>query len=206
MAIALPDLHADKVDGLMICGSIKAKDKSLRKWAASHERDWYICYFGKKSNRLFCRVTFDKYKDRIHFHTDLATKDWFSSGKVPEETEDGPEFEKLVAPTFNLEMTADVSLDFRAKRGAWPSIMALTQKLSVERDGLTIKMTGGTLSVEGAPVNAIFWAIDPKDDTQARVSMRGAITLTMSENYIQDFYQSMKAYSDTFFEKEKTNA
>jgi hypothetical protein len=68
--------------------------------------------------------------------------------------------------------------------------------------GVTINMTGGKLSVRGAPIHTIRWGISPGDKDEAWVSLEGTRRFTIEESYLEDAWNLIGAAFSAFIQKE----
>jgi hypothetical protein len=200
MSLTIPNLYEAGVHALTICGDIETDDKNLHQWAVSHEANYYDYLFRLNDNELFCRVSIDDHEDSIHFHTEWFTDEWSPKG-FPKPSENAPSLDDLVQPARGLTWDVDVFIYFPALSETWPSIMAATTRLAIKRDNLVVTMTGGTLSVDGAPLTKINWQIDPDDGDRALVSMKGVAAIKLADSYFQECLEFITSYAHTFFEK-----
>jgi hypothetical protein len=72
----------------------------------------------------------------------------------------------------------------------------------VTKDGVSMKMTGGTLSVEGAPVSLITWSFSEKLK-RTLISMKGSTTIAFTDSYFEECFNLMMSNVRTFLARKK---
>jgi hypothetical protein len=208
MSIIIPELYAAEIEGLLTCGEIKTKNKALLKWAKEHDKQWYVYHQKTTSGLIVTRVSLDvhhtKNSDRIHFHIDIVTKEWFISG-VPSPSKHVPDIDDLLAPFVDQDVVVDVMINFPIDLANAPPIVTITQEFYVKDGDVSMKMTGGTLTVEGSPVSKVQWQ-SSKDNKRVFVSISGSTTLKFSTSYFDECLQLVSSYASTFLQKAEIRA
>jgi len=206
MTISVPDLCDGDVRLLSTCGVIRTKDKALHKVAADHSETWHTYHVSKPSGTILVRVSLDSEKDYIHFHIEIATKDWFPKGKVPKPSKEAKPLNELLAPFQGQSVEVEFAAEFQVSVDRLPAFVHAVQGFSITQDGVSVKMTGGLLSVEGAPISRIQWFTKEESKQHLAVVMMGSAVLLFANTYFIDCLRRVTSYSDTFIKKEPTDA
>jgi hypothetical protein len=208
MPVDIPDLYAAHADLLTTCGTIATKSKKLHKWASDHDQEYYYYHHGTANGDLAVRVSLDSNKNKgtIHFHIDIYGKSCFPAGQLPEPSQNAPTFEDLLAPFLGHTVDVTVFIDFFLALSRAPSFISVIAKQAVSKDNVSIRMTGGVLSLEGAPVETIRWSVDRKDEKRVLISLIGHTLLKYSDAYFKECFQLIMSFARTLLELEDTNA
>jgi hypothetical protein len=209
MPVEIPDLYSVDVAALTTCGEITTKNKRLHKWASDHDAHYYYYRHPTAGGDLAVRVSLDSSKDKeqIHFHVDILSKDWFVNDQLPPASEDVPPLEDLLAPFRGQTIEIDVSMDLPVALSQVPSAIAVVANQAAREDKITLRMTGGVVSVDGAPsVDTIRWTVDPNDDKRVFISLSGKATAKFSDTYFRECFILMLTYVNTFFRLGGTHA
>jgi hypothetical protein len=186
---------------LTACGMLHTKQKSLHKWAEQHSKQWYRYSLRTKGSPLYYRVSLDPSKDRIHVHIEVVTKEVFKKASLPKASSDVIDSDALMNPFAGQEIEVNIGADMLVDPQRLPPIILMTNRMSATKDGVSMKMTGGHLSIEGAPISSIAWSIR-KDERRSLIRMEGETKLTISENYLENCRQFVTTFANTFLEKE----
>jgi hypothetical protein len=203
MEMVVPDLKSSGFEYLVACGRIRTPDTEICKWVKRHSERYYYYQFKVQSGLVYCRVDMDLIKDYLHLHIEAGTREAFK--KTPTLRKSEIAIDHLLRPFLNWKITALVTGQFNVPVDRLPPIIHVTRNLAVEKAGVAMKMTGGTLSVDGAPISSIEWSMPDDGDADAHVFMQGRTALKMSTAYLEDCRQFVSSYSDTFLERKTNN-
>lgn len=204
MAVEIPTLVSYGLISLSACGDFRTRSKLLRNWAKENEKEYLFGVLKDSSgSNVFARVSIDNLKDHIHVHVDLATDSYFGDGDKPKATPSF-KFEDFFTPLMGQKLEVDVWGDFVVSQKDLPESILIMQKVSETKDSIRVRMVGGTLAVEGAPINTISWRF--KDETgDAIVRMKGSGLFEFSTSYFKDCRTFLTSFAESFLERSGSN-
>ncbi len=175
MSLILPDFKGRKCLELACCGflppekagkpreDVQAKKTSMTARYTKSGREIYM--------RLFLPFPWEKSPGgRIHVHLVLAPKEWFT--KKPPKVNCKPEdIFAVISPFVAEKIDVHLTGKFRVPTAELPSFIRSTSVETVV-NGIQVRLTGGTLSVDGLPIRSITWELARGSDLRPSRLMR----------------------------------
>ena len=189
MPIILPDLTTSGLLRLGVCGRIVEPDKSLAKWL--EERRSLICTYTLSHKKYFARVITGGVKG--HFHVESASSTFFP--RQPNTNAQRKDWDVTTDKVIGAQVIArirswfEVPLTSLAQNGV---IRTLSQPTSAA--GASLKLTAGTLTLSGSPIDRVEWEL--RDKQRIRVAIDSVRTVTIDENYLVEMQKWSRALFD----------
>jgi hypothetical protein len=152
VAIRLPDLTTSGCKVLIVCGRTEdretvSKMKRLKSLAAMYRT-------GGHSTQI--RIVFETEGTYGHVHIELVSREFWGKADDPKPVSKLSEVQAALKVLEDVILNADVDGYFTVPIADLPPIIrSATEEVKV-RD-VSIKMTSGTLTVRGAPIERIEW-------------------------------------------------
>ncbi len=198
MTIAMPKLAAAHASSLMVCGIAVSTNDEFAKVIDSHKKRWAYYNAASDDGVFYLRLGLDKSPKGFHLHVDVETEESFGGEKPPEPSKNVRSFDELLSVFAGERLRTIISASFTCPMSETPGIIKITQKISANKDGVTLKMTSGTFSVEGSPIGKIAWSVKPET---VRIEMSSRMELTVSDNYLQEALDFISKYYSAFIAK-----
>lgn len=184
MNFALPEIEKAGCQSFTACGRVVTRDKSLSKFF-SGKRPLIGSVKHGRSHR-FIRLCFG---EAGHLHLDIATPAYFQARWKPKPTHTWPHIQGLLGrfmgQKIQVRAVGVFSLPFEKLPGS-----SLIRMLSVESKSpkVSMKLTGGTFSVSGAPIQRLTWSLED-DGKGIEVRLRSTVKATVNETYLVDLFR-----------------
>jgi hypothetical protein len=196
MELRLPNLKGTSCRLLVMCGRIETKEKRIIAWLKAHKK--MIAKTKIDGEPVSIRLLCSDAQPENHFHLDIATAEVFEGKKLPKPTHKMAEIRKELDEVEELEVRTDVEGVFGVPVGDLPSIIQATL-FETKVGEVTIKMTGGRLSVEGAPIQTINWSV-PKGKKDATVILEGKMACKITASYLEDSWSLIRSAFTAFIQ------
>jgi hypothetical protein len=186
MGIELPRLEKTACKLLTACGRIQNPAGQLLKVMKRHHK--LVARYRAGGVGAYVRVMLCG-KSGDHLHIDCALEEFFRQGesmKPPKATHPKSKVLRLLQEAVGSRIDVLVSgvflldLENLPQRGFIRSLMA-TQGST----GLTMKLTGGNLSITGAPITNIRWSLK-QDQSHVLVDLKGRRSVQVEGCYLQE--------------------
>ena len=185
MPFALPEIESTDCQSFTACGRVITRNKSLSK-LFSGTRPLIASVKHGRSQR-FVRVCFDK---GGHLHLDVATPAYFGSRWKPKPTHAWPRIEdllnRLIGQKIQVRALGVFSVPF--KKLPESSLVRMLSVVESKSTKVSMKLTGGTFSVIGAPIQRITWSLED-GGKGIEVRLRSTLKATVSETYLVDLFR-----------------
>lgn len=198
MSFVLPDFTDHKCLEVSCCGFIAreefpeglsevvpAERNMIARYASLSGQNAYV--------RLICPFPWELEEDggRVHIHLVVARPE--ATKKHPKTNCEAPEIVAKLSRFLGMEANVYLKGKFELPGTDLPSVIRL---LSVETTvkGLRVRFTGGSLSVQGAPIDTISWKLPEKGGT-GTVTLEAKKRLTLEEGYL---VKALGILEDTF--------
>jgi hypothetical protein len=121
-----------------------------------------------------------------HLHVDCALEEFFGKKKTPKTTCAKGRVLTLLETCAGSTIDATVIAVFVVGMAKLPD-QGLIRSLSAETGSanLRVRLTGGTLSVAGAPIRRITWSLR-KEGSSVSIQIEGNRVIRVGENYLQE--------------------
>lgn len=166
---------------LCVCGQLATDEREIIEWLRS-QKSLEARY--QRLGRTGYVLVMCGGKHGNHLHIDVASRDYFV-GRLPSA------IDKIGQVREALDRVAGYDINLRA-RGTYfispdklpPFIQtAISEATSVQ--DVSIRTTGGILSVTGAPINTIRWWLQ-KDGANVRVDLEARMKATLDREYLEN--------------------
>jgi hypothetical protein len=182
MSLRLPALTDKRCLLLAFCGSVVSEGNNPIE-ELSREKQMTARYT-KAGRTVFFRLWVGAEHPRNHVDVAIAPRELFGRGQAPKVTHKIEEIQAAVAFLAGRPIQVDARGWFQVPQEELPSLIQSTL-IQTEADEVQIRMSGGTLSVRGAPIHTIAWFI-PSEGQPAQVTLEARTTMDFTESYLED--------------------
>jgi hypothetical protein len=204
MELQIPNFEKASLVNLSACGEIRPGNKGLEDWVIKHEKSW-LFYHLPKPRGTVCRLGVDRFRDHLHLHLDVSTRQFFRRGKPPRPSRNAPDLGEVLTPFIGEEIQVLVSGDYSFPLAKAPPFGRTFEDVSFRQAEIGMKMTRATFSVKGLPIDTVVWEIDEKRGKN-NVTTRGRTKVEFSGKYLLDCYDFINHASAWFITKTESNA
>jgi hypothetical protein len=182
MTIVLPEL--EKAGCLEFTACSQVLDKAVLQRFSDKASQVAVARCGRL--KRFVRLGVSK---GGHLHLDVATPAYFAGGQLPKPTHSWAQIQGRLSPFQEERIRVRTVGLFSVPLDRLPE-SGLIKLLSLESKtpAVSIKLTGGTLSVTGAPIQRISWTVG-KNAKQIEVRLQTTQNGTVSEMFLTDLFK-----------------
>ncbi|MBI3852394.1 MAG: hypothetical protein HY298_19230 [Verrucomicrobia bacterium] len=194
MPLKLPSFRKSRCQMLTACGEIvDAADFSIERLV---KKKTLSASYKAADERASIRI-FSGGKKGNHLHIDIATPAFFG-GKVPKATHKRSDIDAILNQVIGMKVNVGVRGMFVAPVESLPAD-GVIRSLSVQKTSgkVGLKMTGGTVSVEGAPIRKMEWSLI-QNGKRVRVAVWADKSQLIHEDYLVDLLKWIESTFDTF--------
>ena len=183
-AVNLPLFVNTRCKSLTLCGLVRSKDKRAVELLGKSQK--MIASYRVEAGRAYATLI-TRERPGLRLHLDFATQDVFPRSRAPKPTHTKNDILRFLDAVVGSEAEVDVfgrflvSVDELPEQGLIRSLSAL----EVKRDGVGMRLTGGTLSISGAPVGRIRWSI-LSGGKEATVEVQAEKSVIIKEGYLEE--------------------
>ena len=165
---------------LSVCGQLATDEREIIDWLRTQEN--LEARYQRSGRTGYVRVMCGG-KHGNHLHIDGARRDYFA-GRPPSTTH------KIGQVREALDRVAGYDISPRAKgtyfigRDKLPPFIQTTISEVTSVQDVSIRTTGGILSVTGAPIDTIRWWLQ-KDEANVRVGLEARMKATLDGEYLE---------------------
>lgn len=195
MSLHLPDFANRECLELSVCGFIPADqaDSACENPIALESTP--VTKYVKSGKEVFVRLDlpFPRAKElggRGHVHFVLAAADWFQD-RPPRTNSQPEEVLALVGAFLGMQMDVRLTGVFRVPIDSLPPFIRYTATEMAFGD-VQLRMTAGTISVRGAPIESISWELPTKGDL-VDVILEAKTCLKFEEAYLDSALDILEA-------------
>lgn len=190
MALQLPSFEGSFCRYLIACGRLLTEDDHILQWLT--EKKLMLARSGTGPRARFIRLRTGG-EDLGHFHLDLATRQLFGRSPAPKPTH------KLAAVLEAFEKVKGQQIDVGITGAFFLPISELppiirSMLVETKEGDVVVQMTGGRLSIRGAPIHSIEWWIREKRD-DVIIELGARKRLTLEDTYLD---QSLQVVDSAF--------
>ena len=199
MTFALPDIKKSNCKSFTACAHVGTKGRLPSKVFSG--RRPFVASVNQGTSRRFVRLCVEK---SGHLHLDVATPAYFPEWK-PKPTHTWQQIQALLEHFVGREIRVRIEATFTVPFGKLPE-SGFIRMLSVESKSpkVSMKLTGGTFTVTGAPIQRIAWTLDP-DGKAIEIRLRTIVKTTLNEGYLEDSFRLLNESLQVFvFDNERT--
>lgn len=202
MGLAVPSLTGAGCVFLTACSEVETDDPTVLD--VLRGGDWFASRIGPETDIRYVRVGFGQATGK-HLHIDVVSQAYFESrGYETDKTQD--DLDRALAPLLGsgVDLTVEGEFDVPLNNDL-PAVIEMTRQITVDHAGVRIKMTGGRLSVTGAPVKVISWRVS-EARRQVRITLEANKKTIINESYLVDALAVVKTALDAFIREGVPNA
>ena len=186
MPIAFPDLRASRCVNFASCGWIETKDSAILRVLKRQPKPWMVARYRSPSGIVYVRAGFGG-EDGTHCHLDFASPDFFPDKKGPKQTHKVADIQAVLERLVGQQIKCGLEGDFLITREELPPLIQASASETHE-DSVSIRMTAGRFSIQGAPIRSITWAIRREGDS-AILTFEATKPGVVNESYLVDAFQ-----------------
>jgi len=170
----------------MACGRVATDDDAILEWLSLQET--LEARYQRSGCTGYVHVMFRGEKG-AHLHIDVASQDFFlkhrpGRARRPRPTHKIAEVREAFDRLAGHDITVGtMGVYFISQNKLPPFVQSTIGKTTTVRD-VSIKTTGGTLSVAGAPIDTIRWWLGEGEDG-VRVQLEAERTATLDDGYLE---------------------
>ena len=204
MSLQLPAFEGRKCLKLSVC-SIFDKPKG-RKDDLPEQKDKLIAKYRSGSRTVFLRLVlpFPYYDDDRHIHLELTTSDHFRKGKAPKTNTDTKQIADLIEPFLGTKLPVYIQAIFDIPRANLIPVIRSAVGTEGGAGNIRVKMTGGTFSVQGGPVQTIAWEL-LETSGDVRVTLKTRKYTTLDDSYLESALDLVENTFEAFTTDEAEN-
>jgi hypothetical protein len=198
MAIKLPNVSAAGALRLITCSRVKAPGKAVRE--ALKQRRSLIFPYRVSGRDFFGRLITGGVTG--HFHFECAAPESFAEAFKPKPNSTVKEFEAIADTVIGCDAAVRAICFFQVPISAL-SKTGVIRTLSAETTaaGVSVKLTAGTLTLSGSPIDRVEWKL--QEDDLIRIGLESVSSIRISENYLNDLLNESRSLFDVIIlEKE----
>jgi hypothetical protein len=195
MSIKLPDFRNSRCQMLTACGEITgAKEPRV---ADLLKKKALIAVYKAAGDKAFVRVLGGR-TSANHLHIDVAKAGIFR-GKDPKATHKKSDLDRILKQVIGNTIDVGVEGEFLMPLGVLPAD-GVVRSLSVEKKSgnVALRMTAGTLSVEGAPVQSVEWEIRDGGKNVQISLLAERKSVVIDDNYLVDLLKWIESMLAVF--------
>jgi hypothetical protein len=193
MPVVLPDISETNCVLFRACGMLRTSNTPILNWIKK-QPDWMVARRRGRNGMLIVRAGFGG-KSGKHCHVEIGDSRFFEK-KPAKATHRVDEIRSILEHLKGEEISVDLEADYPQKIEELPPIIRDMTVKSVVNE-VSIQLTGGSFTLEGAPIRSIGWGIKPGDDL-ALLMLETTKLTTISDSYLADALGSMNAAKDAF--------
>ncbi len=178
MAIRLPDLSTSGCRVLIVCGITEDRD------AVSKIRrlENVAAQFRTGGHTAIVRATFDTKRSSGHFHLEVVDKDYWQRTGAPKPTGRVSDVQAAIEALEGTSLEANIDGFFTVPVADLPPVIRSATE-EIRAGDVSVRMTRGTLTVKGAPIEEIEWYARP-DSPEALLILHSRRTIRVSPDYL----------------------
>ena len=167
---------------LSVCGELKTTDQMPAIQGVQTAK------YDTREGEAFVRAWISGKKAR-YLHVDCARSVLFPTGETPKVTGKKEDILKLIESVSGIDLEATVCACFRVPLSVVPESGLIRSLLPEHKsDDVSMKMTGATFSLGGAPISRLQWRVLSTKDKQdmVHVDLRGDRRFQVSDKYLSE--------------------
>ncbi len=184
MTFILPEIQKAHCKSFTACAHVVTQDKSLSKYFSGKRP--FVASLKRGQAQQFVRLCVEK---SGHLHLDIATPAFFREGWKPKPTHNWPQIQAALGRFVGQELHVRAEGVFSLPLQSLPE-SGFIRMVSVESKSpkVSMKLTGGTFSVTGAPIQRIEWSLE-RDGKGIEVHLRSTVKATLNGTYLEELFR-----------------
>lgn len=184
MRFVLPELQEAHCQQFTACSRVVTRDKSVKR-LFSRESTLVACV-KEGGLKRFARLCISK---EGHVHLDLASPEYFAGGGVPKPKHSWNRIESSLRRFVGHQIKVQARALFAVSLARLPesSVIRLLSSVESRMGVVSMKLTGGTFAIAGAPVQRIAWVVR-RDMKQVKIQLQLTQERTLREMYLADLF------------------
>ncbi len=196
MIIRLPSFADTKCRYLTACGRVATDRSDVLKWLRRQKT--MEARYRRSGCTGYVHVMFWG-EDGNHLHVDVAAREYFLKRRrsCPRPTRKIAEVRRAFDRVAGYDISSRITgTYFVAQEKLPPFVQSTIAETTSVRD-VSIKTTGGTLSVAGAPISTIRWWL-PEGLDDAFVQLQAERTATLDDGYLEGCLEVLDSAFEAF--------
>ena len=187
MPIQIPRFEKKNCLAVTACGRLKGEGLPGR--GKIREEKPRVARYQTKSGTAFVRAWLGGRAKR-HLHVDCALQTFFGTRQRPKATHKKAEVLKVVEGAIGAQIDVSLRGCFEVPLAELPE-RGIIRSLAREQKTLdmSIRLTGGSLSLTGAPIKKVHWTELKDNNALVSVTIEGERTATVSERYMCEMWE-----------------
>ena len=199
MAMILPQFKHQACKELSICAELVSDDKALLQWV--EDQPFMLARYKTKSSASYAALILGGY-DPKHVHIDLSSPEMLRTEKPVKTTCKISDIKNALEHLAGQRVHARIRGEFWVPGSDLPVIIR-SMIVKTTEGGVTLKMVGGEISVEGTPISKIEWSILDSDNLVA-IRLMEKKDMQLDENYLADSLRVLEAGFEALVLKRKS--
>ena len=191
MPIKFPNLANAGAFHLVACARIKTSTKSVQE--SLRERQSLIFPYTVSARSFFARLITGGVPG--HFHVECVAPEFFGERGKPKPNSTLSDFEAIAKPIIGCDARVRVKCLFKVPISSL-SKTGVIRTLSAETTaaGVSVKLTAGTLSLSGSPIDKVEWTLE--DGELIRIGLDSLHSQRITETYLDDLLNESRSLFD----------
>ena len=203
MPIKLPPFTDTQCVSLTVCGEVRSEDPRIL--VSLKEQRTLIASYDAAGKKAHVRVHTGGVKGR-HLHIDCVLSSYFAQSKQPAESNTLEDVLKFLSQFEGSEIDVGIAGSFELDLEALPERGIIRSLSREERTGdIAIRLTGGRLSVTGAPIDTLRWTLTD-DERRILVCVHGNHSEHLDDGYLLRGLQWAEKHFELFVRGHTQNA
>jgi hypothetical protein len=204
MTLQLPAFEGRKCLTLSVC-CIFGKEKEPKVEIPEVE-ERLIAKYRSGSRTIFLRLVlpFPAFNDDRHVHLELTTGDLFPKGKAPKPNAEVQKILDLVQPFIGTRVNMEIDATFHVPPSSLIPVIRSAVATEAGSGNIRVKMTGGTFSIQGAPVETLAWKLLETTGV-VEVTLRARKKGSLEDSYLNSALDLVESTFEVFTVDEAAN-
>ncbi len=196
MIVRLPSFADTECRFLTACGQVATDRSDVLKWLRGQKT--MEAQYRRSGCTGYVRVMFGG-KRGGHLHVDVAAREFFLKHhrSPPRPTHKIAEVREALGRVAGYDISSRIAGTYFVDQEKLPPFVKSTIAETTSVRDVSIKTTGGTLSVTGAPINSIRWWLR-EDQDDALVQLEAEKTFALDEGYLEECLDVLDSAFEAF--------
>ncbi len=180
MKFHFPSFADTKCVLLTVCGQLATDESEVIEWLRTQET--MEARYQRSRRTGYVYVVFGGKHGR-HLHVDAASSDYFTKRR-PSPTHKIAQVRAALDRVAGCEINLSARAVYYVSAGDLPPFIQTAMQEATKVQDVSIRTTGGILSVTGAPIDTIRWWLR-EGDANARVDLETEMKTTLDGEYLE---------------------
>lgn len=191
--LKLPELAGSQCLFFTACGQVETEDKRIIRLLKKRE-----FLLAKASGSRYVALFHGGARSRNerHLHVDVVLREFFDEPPPADVTSSIASVRTQLRKLYGCTIQAEFTGLYELRPLQVPAIIRKSL-LSTRSDDISLTVTGGSLSVSGAPIYQIDWW-RKRDSEDFRVRMEARAIKTINDSYLEDGFRTLESAFTAF--------